>query len=116
MLKKEQRYEFRKRLMELHKPNIRNYDIVKAENEFEIKDNFSIILSENYDVITKTAAYDFSDYLLTSMNVCAGISKSAEENYVKLSVNEDIEEASGYMGYRLNLPVNMLFRYVQQSA
>ena len=37
------------------------------------------------------------------MNVCAGISKSAEENYVKLSVNEDIEEASGYMGYRINV-------------
>ncbi len=103
MLKKEQRYEFRKRLMELHKPNIRNYDIVKAENEFEIKDNFSIILPENYDVITKTAAYDFSDYLLTSMNVCAGISKSAEDNYIKLSVNENIEEASGYMGYRINV-------------
>ena len=101
MLKQEQRYEFRKRLMELHKPNIRNYDITANENEIEFKDGFSIILPENYDVIVKTAAFDFSDYLLTSMNVCAGIAKNADKNFIKLSINEDIEEASGYMGYRI---------------
>ena len=104
MLKKEKRYEFRNKLMEVHKKNIRNVSLKVEADEFEIKDQFIIVLPQEDDLVVRTAAYDFADYLYTSMNLCAGVLKNFDgENVIRLSFNTDIEEASGYMGYRIDV-------------
>ena len=38
MLKKERNYEFRKRLLQIHKKDIRDYSVKCTENELEVED------------------------------------------------------------------------------
>ncbi len=104
MLKNERNYEFKNKLMQIHKKDIRNYDLEPLENEFVIEDNFKIILPKNADIVIRTAVNDFIDYLSVSMDICAGIAKTAQDsNIITLLLNTDIEEASGYMGYRISI-------------
>lgn len=107
MLKPERRYEFRTKLMQVHKKDVRDYTRTPETDEFVIEDNFRIVLPKNPHIVVRTAANDFIDYLQVSMNICAGTAKSADsKNSITLIENPDIEEASGYMGYRITVTEN----------
>lgn len=104
MLKHEHKYQFREKIMELHKKNIRDFSLEPSVTEYVISDGFAIVLPETDDIVVETAAKDFVDYLFTSMQICARITKNADtKNAVVLSFNKDIGEGSGYMGYRINV-------------
>ena len=105
MLKPEKNYDFRKELMQVHKPNRRDLSLAPNKNEFVLTDGLCIVLPENANIVVTTAAKDFADYLDVSMNIAAVVSKKALDDWqcIKLCINEDIEEASGYMGYRITV-------------
>ncbi len=105
MLKPEKNYEFKKRLLKIHKENLRDYSLTDRDNELALPDTVSIIIPEDSSEVILNAARDLADYLLISMNITASISRSANENMfsVVLKINKDLDEYSGYMGYRISL-------------
>lgn len=101
----ENRYEFKKLLLEVHKKNIRDYSIKNDGSQFEFTDNTAIILPQLEDAVILNAVRDFEDYLFTSMNVSVLVVKGKTDraNVVKIMLNQDLGGASGYMGYRITV-------------
>ena len=105
----EKNYEFRKRMLEIHRKNIRDLSIAKSSDEFEIKDGFSIFVSENAGDVIITAARDFIDYLFTSMNISAILKKGEcdrADNAMVIALAEetgaDLGDCAQYRGYRID--------------
>lgn len=99
----EKKYQFKEDMLQIHKKDRRDFSQKVCDNEFEIKNGFSIVVPENAGDVTMTAVRDFVDYLFTSMQLSAMISLAAEENCVKIALNQELEDASGYMGYRITV-------------
>lgn len=108
MPKKENRYDFKKELLQVHKKDRRDMTLHPCENEFAVDDGIVIVLPEDSDIVVLTAAKDFLDYLFTSMKVSARISNKEDDTFKNLvvSLNKDLGDASGYMGYRINAKDN----------
>ena len=116
-LKREQNYEFRKRLLTLHKSYVRDNNRMLAGDEFEIADGCIIWLPEDAGDVLLTAAKDFVEYLFTSMGVSVMLKKGdCSETEGELSEGTQCEHiiihspraseeilgiANGYMGYRI---------------
>lgn len=110
MLKKEQNYDFRKRMLEIHKKNIRNHELTSKDNETAISDGAVIYISETAGDVITTAAFDFVDFLFTSMNISArvkkGIAESKENSIIVTTVDKtpsDMGTANGYKGFRTDI-------------
>ena len=105
---KENKYDFKKRLLSVHDSNVRDYSITKTSEEFEFISQTPIILPSFYDEVILNGVRDFEDYLFTSMNVSVCILKKdvSCDNKVKILLNKDIGEVSGYMGYRITINAN----------
>jgi len=107
-MKTEKRYEFKKDLLKIHKAGLRDKSLTKNEGEFEIPDEFRIVIPSDANEVIKNAVKDFSDFLFTSMDVCSIMVKSTKnaEKCLKITIKEDIGEASGYMGYCITVSDN----------
>ena len=104
MLKQENRYDFKKELLVVHKPDRRNFDLKNEENEFVIPNGLNIVLPDENDKVILHAAKDFVDYLMTSMKLSSMIVfEKSDAVCLTISLNKDIGEASGYMGYRISV-------------
>jgi len=90
-LKKERKYEFRKRMRQVHKRDIRDLSVIKNEGDFEFSNGISICLPDEYDEVIYTAAKDFTDYLFVSMGVSSRICYG-EEAALVLKVDKVIDE------------------------
>lgn len=99
----ENRYDFKRELLKVHKDYRRDYTRKVEDGEYEIPNGFVIVVPNDADAQIMTAARDFEDYLFTSMGISARISKKAdqEKNTLVISLNTDLGEASGPMGYRI---------------
>ncbi len=114
MLQQEKNYDFRKRMLCVHEKDIRNNSLTPKENELEIKDFVTIVVSEDNEVML-TAARDFADYLYTAMHVSAAVAeKGAKVNgqyiAVELAQNNgaDLQSAAGYKGFRIDVDENVV--------
>ena len=56
-MKTENAYDFRKKLLEVHEKNIRDFDIKPAENEFVINDGIKIEIPENEPIAIFTGNF-----------------------------------------------------------
>ncbi len=103
MLKKENNYDFREELRQVHKKDRRDYSEVCGASELELKNGVCIVVPQTEDVVIYTAAKDFADYLLVSMGIGAMVSPCAPAGFqkIELSLSQDIGEANGYMGYSI---------------
>ena len=101
----EKRYEFKKDLMQLHKPGLRDPERKPADNEFVFTDGTVILLPPMADATITHAARDFEAFLYTSMGVAVLVSQNPipGAKTVKIVLNQDIGQASGYMGYRITI-------------
>ncbi len=101
----EKRYEFKNDLMQIHKPGLRDAKLTPHADEFVFTDGTVILLPADADKVITHAARDFEDFLYTSMGVSVLVGKNAipGAKTVKIVLNQDIEEASGYMGYRITV-------------
>jgi len=105
-------YDFRKRMLEVHKPDRRNYDIKPTDTQTMIGDDWSVVLPLDYDKVLYNAAKDFEEYLFISMNVtvkvardCGGsackavvlaVDTSLDENAYHININADAIKVTGY--------------------
>ena len=93
----EKHYEFRKRMLEIHKRNLRNTEINCAPDEFEFSNGCRIVIPEDADIVTETAAKDFADYLFVSMNVSAQVARgNALPGDVSLKTDSTAFSQRGY--------------------
>lgn len=108
MLKAENRYEFKKELLQVHKKDRRDFTLTAKENEFEVFDRINIVVPRGSDDVIMTAAKDLVDYLLTSMELSSMIvyDVTTVEPCLAISVNKDIGDGSAYMGYRISVTDN----------
>ena len=104
----EKRYEFKKDLMQLHKPGLRDPERKPADNEFVFSDGTVILLPPMADATITHAARDFETFLYTSMGVAVLVSQNPipSAKTVKITLNQNIGQASGYMGYRITINAN----------
>lgn len=103
-MKIEKNWEFRKRMLCIHEKNIRDYKITADEGSLELKNGFIIDLSATDSEVILTAAKDFQDFMLTSMNVSGMISNMGAEdgNCIRIRIDKTLlDEGKGYMGYKL---------------
>jgi len=118
--KKENSYNFRKRLLEVHEKNIRNYDIKPEPDSFEICDGLIVYVDENADDVVLTAARDFVDYMFISQNVSLALKKGkAHFPCINLRLASDagvdLKNASGYRGFLIETNENGMFVYGNDS-
>lgn len=101
-MKKEEAYTFRKKLLEIHEPDLRKGNREPLENEFLIENGAKIKIAIDASVVIKTAADDFVDYLNTSMNVSAKVQTDGEADItVSIAEDSDIDlgEFKAYKGF-----------------
>ena len=99
----EKKYDFKLDLLQVHKRGIRRQDLTPKDTEYELKNGLTLVLPEyDEDDVILTAAKDFIDYLFVSQGVSAMLGREvAGTDCLVISLNQDLGEASGYMGYRL---------------
>ena len=125
-MKKESNYEFRKRMLQVHRINVRDYNLLPGESEFVIDDGFFVVLPDEAElnhlgtnvagekmdaIVIETAARDFVDYLYTSMGISAMLTVKVPEvgdNYVRLKLNQDLGLSSSAMSYRITVGEGIL--------
>ena len=109
-MQKERNYDFRKRLLQVHRKDIRDHSLTPTAQETALRDGFRIVLPPDADIVTETAAKDFQDYLFVSMHVSAMLTRDAgeAENRIILACSKDLGEAGEPMGYRVTTGKDIL--------
>ena len=105
-MKIERNYDFCRRLLEVHKKDRRDHSLSPETDEFEFRDLVRILMPKDAGEIIQTAAKDFADYLLVSMNLTAYVcydDGTAQENCVRLAINQNLGEASERRGHRITV-------------
>ena len=91
---KERNYDFRKRMLEVHKPGRRDFHVLPSENEIQVDETWEIVLPEDTARVLKIAANDLQDYFAVSMKV-----------FLKLRITDNIATKSLPYLERLFLPI-----------
>ncbi len=78
----EKLYDFKRRLSEVHRKNLRDFSKKPANNEYVLSDGLIIALPEDAGEVLLTAAEDFADYLLVSHRISARIAFSEKGDIV----------------------------------
>ena len=104
MLYKESQYDFRKKLLEIHKKDIRDFSLIPSYDDFILEDGICIVIDKDASDVILTAARDFIDYLFTSQNVSARLMRgtaSDGEIYISTKENLTIElgASASYKGF-----------------
>ncbi|MCD9021632.1 hypothetical protein [Cohnella silvisoli] len=116
----ESKYEFRRRLEEVHKPNRRDPNIRASQNELEIADDWRIVVGEAAGSLLLNTAKDLQDYLFTSMNVSVRLLRvkdvqeaaASGERLIVLATKEEMPAQGGKLvktrSYRIIAEVNRI--------
>lgn len=72
-MRKENSYDFRKKLLTVHQPGLRDLSIRPKDDEFWFEDGAKIKISVNACDVIKTASTDFVDFLRVSMGIFATV-------------------------------------------
>ena len=106
-MRKEDKYDFRKKLLTVHDSDVRDPSRKAKENEFVVSDGTVIHIGATEDLVVKTAAEDFVHFLRVSMGVESRVSCAAapEPGAIVLALaadrNFDLGEANGYKGFSI---------------
>ncbi len=104
MLHKEKMYEFKEKMLEVHKKDIRDYSLMPNSDEYVINDGALLVIDKNASDVVLTAARDFIDYLFDSQGVSVRLKKGTMEEadiYVgtKAETGFDLKDADSYKGF-----------------
>lgn len=102
-MKRENMYDFRKKLLTVHESNVIDTNRQKKANEYMLENKAVIKISENAGEVIKTAANDFVDFLKTSMSISACVTPFGENASITVALAEDtsiLGEAEGYKGFK----------------
>ena len=97
----ERNYQFRERMLEVHRPGRRMDWAQKKEGQIEITPEWTIIVPAGCDPVVYNAARDLEDYFAVSMGVCVGffIGGDAGAKSIVYAVDGSLESGS----YRLEV-------------
>ena len=112
-MKKENAYDFQKRLLTVHEPDLRDWGRSARENEYILPDSVTISVAKDADIVTQTAVEDFVDFLKTSMSVSATIAPQNAQIQVFLSKDAgvDLGEYATYKGFRIDVTADGIAVY-----
>lgn len=90
-------YDFRKRLLQVHKPNRRDPAKRPASKQLMVVDGFSIILPADAGRVLYNCARDLEDYFYVSMGVSVRVVRDGEkpcisQRYIRYAVDETLGE------------------------
>ena len=101
----EKNYDFRKRLLQIHKPVSVNVH-KSCENHFTLSSPVRIYLSDWNDEVMSTAVVDFIDFFKTAFGIKAIPTENREEAHIKIGIASDDEvdlgEYTVYRGFMVN--------------
>ena len=109
MRKTEKNYAFREKMLQIHQKDLRNANRLREADEFEITDGLVVDISKVPGDVVLTAAKDFQDYLLISMNVSILLIKKTSDKQSGIlrveidSSRNSLGTANGYMGFRISV-------------
>lgn len=92
MYKTEKNYDFRKRMLEVHRPNRRRYELDPKSNEIAIDGSWSIVVPRDADIVIYNAARDLEDYLFTSMGIALKVTYEETEQSVVYETDPSLTE------------------------
>ena len=89
----ENMYDFRKFLDTIHQKDLRDFTLVKNQNETEINGDFAIVIPAEASDFIKNTAMDFVDYLFVSMNESLRIisGETEQKKVIRLTVNTELK-------------------------
>lgn len=103
-MRTETKYEFRKRLNTVHKPDRRVAEIAALDSEIVIDNDWRIAVSGKAEPLIKNVAEDLQDYLLNSMGVSVPVIITelpvSSEKIILLADKQELPE----LGRELNTP------------
>ncbi len=99
----EGKYQFKTDLLNIHKKDRRDFSVIPGSDEIELKNGLTLVVPPDAGDVIMTAVRDFVDYLFTSMKLSAMIALEGNDNSIRISLNRNIEDASGYMGYHITV-------------
>ena len=105
-MKKENAYDFQKRMLIIHQPNLRDHTREAREGELFLPEQVTVAMPENADMVIRTAVEDFADFLKTSMSVSAQlVSDGSATIQVALAKDAgiDLGEYASYKGFRIDV-------------
>lgn len=90
----ERNYQFRERMLEVHRPNRRMSWVTKKEGQTEITADWTIYIGDTADPVVYNAARDLEDYFAVSMGLCLGfkIGGNIPEKAIVYSVDTALAE------------------------
>ncbi len=104
MLKKDIPNAFKKRMLEVHKKDIRNKAYKCSENQYQIPEKVSIKYFDCGDSVIKTAAFDFADFLTVSMGISVSVLSEKDECKAEINIGvakdtSKLKDAASYKGF-----------------
>lgn len=73
-------YEFRKEMLQIHRPDLLDRDYAPKQDEFAITEDWSIIIPAEAGRVLVNAAQDLQDYLFTSLGVSVAVKRRTDLN------------------------------------
>ena len=102
MLKHEERYDFRKRICNMHKRIMRDKSVKPKADEFSLDKEVSVYLEDKTEVAS-LAAKDFCAYLKSAFGIKSRISDD-ENSDIKAKIERgNLGLGEGYMGFKLTV-------------
>ena len=103
--KKENAYDFQKRLLTVHTPDLRDFSRTQKADEYQFPEKVAISVAADAGTVTRTAAEDFADFLNTSMSITAEITTDAAPVQIALAKDTgiDLGEFAAYKGFRIDV-------------
>jgi len=89
----ERNYQFRERMLQVHKPNRRDPDAVCRKEQVEITDHWAIHIPAHEDRVIYNAARDLADYFAVSMNLSLRLQVGGDipEKAIVYKIDETLE-------------------------
>lgn len=110
MMKKENAYDFQKKLLQVHEKDVWDRSKAIPEDALLLKDGLIIEIGGTEDIVIQTAAADFADFFAVSMGIKAIVSATGEHcgpNVVRVALasetGADLGEAAGYKGFLIEI-------------
>lgn len=101
MLAKEENYDFKKELLAVHKPHIRDFSLKAKKSELDLSQGVSIFVETDGSDVVKTAVKDFCDYLYVSQSISVSVLTTGKGN-IHVRFSDALTVGKGYMGYRIS--------------
>ena len=70
-------YDFRKEMLQIHRPDILDPDYIAKDNEVCV-DGWNIVIAKGCGRVLLTGVQDLQDYLLTSLSASVAICRKAD--------------------------------------